>query len=228
MNGNKNIKDLPHLKRPREKALFYGIGSLSNVELLALLIGKGTSSDNALTLASKLLDKHISLQNMYRIDDPALLMMPGIGKVKALQILAAFELNKRLLFLEGSHERPIYNESDVVRTFQKRIGRLQQETLYVLALNKRNYIISEKQLYLGTREGFTVDPKEIVRELLIAKADRYVLIHNHPSGDVEPSRNDLQTTLALANTSAQFGVTLYDHLIIGANDYFSIRKHGKL
>ena len=228
MNGSKRIKELPHLKRPREKALYYGIGSLSDAEVLALLIGKGTTKDNALSLAKKLLNKHISLQNMYRIDDPKLLLMPGIGEVKALQILAAFELNKRLLFLEGSHDRPIYREDEIVRSFQRRIGRLQKETLYLLALTNRNYIISEKQLYLGTEKGFSLDPKEIVRELLIANADRYILIHNHPSGHVEPSANDLETTIELATISAQFGVTLYDHLIIGANAYFSLRKLGKL
>jgi DNA repair protein RadC len=228
LNGNKTIKNLPHLKRPREKALYYGIGSLSDVELLALLIGKGTSKDNALSLARKLLHKHISLHNLYRINDPKLLFMPGIGEVKALKILAAFELNKRLLFLEGTHDRPIYNEMEIVRTFQNRIGRLHKETLYLLALTKRNYIISEKQLYLGTEAGFNLDPKEVVRELLIANADRYILIHNHPSGHVEPSGDDLTTTIELAKISAQFGVTLYDHLIIGANAYFSLRKLGKL
>ena len=121
LNGNKTIKNLPHLKRPREKALYYGIGSLSDVELLALLIGKGTSKDNAISLARKLLHKHISLHNLYRINDPKLLFMPGIGEVKALKILAAFELNKRLLFLEGTHDRPIYNEMEIVRTFQNQL-----------------------------------------------------------------------------------------------------------
>lgn len=228
MSGNRKIKDLPLRQRPREKALYYGIGSLSEVELLALLIGKGTSKDSALSLASKLLERHVSIQNLYRVTDHKLLMMPGIGEIKALTIQAIFELNKRLIFMEDAKKDNVYDQTKVVASYQNKIGRLQKETLYLLALNKRNMIISEKQLYLGNENGFLLDTKEVIRELLLSNAERYILIHNHPSGHVEPSVNDIETTSKLATISAKFGVSLYDHLIIGANSFFSLRNYGKL
>lgn len=222
------MKDLPYLQRPREKALHYGIETLSEVELLALLIGKGTHDQNAVELARCLLDRHITLANLFRITDPRLLMINGIGKVKALTILAVFELNKRVLYVEDSAEELRYDELKVVRTYQKKIGRLQKETLYLLSLSRRNVILSEKQLYIGNEKGFILDAKEVMRELLLSHADRYVLIHNHPSGYVEPSQHDLETTRLMASYSAKFGVELYDHLIISANSHYSIKKRQKL
>lgn len=222
------MKDLPYLQRPREKALHYGIETLSEVELLALLIGKGTHDQNAVELARCLLDRHITLANLFRITDPRLLMINGIGKVKALTILAVFELNKRVLYVEDSAEELRYDELKVVRAYQKKIGRLQKETLYLLSLSRRNVILSEKQLYIGNEKGFILDAKEVMRELLLSHADRYVLIHNHPSGYVEPSHHDLETTRLMASYSAKFGVELYDHLIISANSHYSIKKRQKL
>lgn len=228
MSGSRKIKDLPYLQRPREKALHYGIETLSEIELLALLIGKGTEEKNAVEVAQALLDRHISLTNLYRIKDPRLLMVNGIGKVKALTILAVFELNKRVLYLEDNSESLRYDELKVVRAYQKKIGRLQKETLYLLSLSRRNVILSEKQLYIGSERGFTIDTKEVMRELLLSHADRYVLIHNHPSGYVEPSHHDLETTRLMASYSEKFGVELYDHLIIAANTHYSIKRGQKL
>lgn len=228
MSGSRKIKDLPILERPREKALYYGINTLTDVELLALIISKGTRGENAMMLARKLLDRHYSLANIYKVSDPRLLMVPGIGKAKALQLVAMSELNRRLVMHEADDDPLKYDENRIISTYQNRIGRLQKETLYLLMLDKRNMIISEKQLYIGNENGFVIDAKEVVRELLISNADRYILIHNHPSGHVEPSANDLKTTDQLAKISARFGVYLYDHIIIGANSHFSLRNYQKL
>lgn len=227
MSGSNKIKDLPLLARPREKALYYGINTLSEPELLALIIGQGKKGESALYLAQKLLDRHFSLANIYKISDPELLIMPGIGKAKALKILAVSELNRRLVSYEGNVNHLKYDETRLVYNYQKKIGRLQKETLFLVGLSRRNMIISEKQLYIGNEKGFMLDVKEVIRELLIMNAERYVLIHNHPSGIVKPSQNDLNTTEQLAKESAKFGVYLYDHIIIGVNSHYSLRSHHK-
>lgn len=227
MSGSRKIKDLPLLSRPREKALYYGINTLSEAELIALIIGQGMKGESALYLAQKLLERHYSLQNIYKISDPRLLMMPGIGKVKALQIIAISELNRRLVSYEEQKDDLKYDELRLVYNYQRRIGRLQKETFFVIGLDRRNQIISEKQLYIGNEKGFVVDAKEVVRELLIMNAERYILIHNHPSGLVKPSQNDLKTTEELAKATAKFGVYLYDHIIISASSYYSMRNHQK-
>lgn len=224
LNGNKKtIKSLPLLDRPRERALYYGINTLSESELLAIIIGEGTSERNALHIAEDLLAEHVSLTNLYRLTSPREIKTHGIGSAKALRLLACFELNKRLLSLEGKGDGIKYEQARVITNYRHKIGHLKKETLYLLSLNRRNMIINEKQLYVGSDSGFKVDAKEVVRELLLTNAERYVLIHNHPSGDVKPSEADIETTYALAKMSAKFGVYLYDHLIIGAHDAFSIR-----
>lgn len=220
----KTIKSLPRLERPRERAIHYGINTLKVTELLAIIIGEGTSEYNALLIAEKLLEEHVSLTNLYRLTNPREIKTHGIGSAKALRLLACFELNKRLLFFEGKRDGIEYDEASIILNYRHKIGHLQKETLYLLALNRRNMVISEKQLYLGSDTGFSLDLKEVVRELLLANAERYVLIHNHPSGDVKPSRNDIETTYELAKMSAKFGVYLYDHLIISAHDAFSLRN----
>jgi len=227
LSGSRKIKDLPPLERPREKALYYGINTLTEEELLALVIAQGTRGENALYLARKLLERHYSLENIYKVNDPRLLMVPGIGKAKALQIMAISELNRRIVTYEGDRNHLKYDENRLITYYQRRIGRLQKEMLYLIALDRRNMIISEKQLYIGNEKGFILDTKEVVRELLIMNAERYILVHNHPSGHVEPSKNDLETTEQLAKVSAQFGVYLYDHIIIGLNSHFSLRNHQK-
>ncbi len=230
MNGSKarTIKDLPTLSRPREKALHYGINTLTEIELLAIIIGEGTNGRNALEIAEILHKEHVSLINMYRLTNVNSLKVHGIGKAKALRLLAVFELNKRLLYMEAKKDTFMYKEDEIIATYQQRIGHLTKETLYLITLNRRNMIISEKQLYLGSELGFSIDAKEIIRELLLANADQYVLIHNHPSGDVAPSDHDLETTYKLAEMSAKFGVYLFDHLIISAADFFSLRHTAKL
>lgn len=228
LSGNNKIKDLPLLHRPREKALYYGINALSEVELLAILIGEGTSGASALTLASRLLDEHLSLTNLYRIKDHLKLKIPGIGVVKGLRLIACFELTKRLGIAREERDVFLYNAEEITKLYQNKIGRLNKETLYLIALNKRLHIISEKQIYLGHERGFIIDSKEIIRELVISGAEYYVLIHNHPSGIVSPSENDIKTTTELAKLSRNLGIELYDHIIVTHLEYFSIREYGKL
>ncbi len=228
MSGNNKIKDLPLLNRPREKALYYGIDSLSEVELLAILIGEGTRTASALSLAGQLLEEHLSLTNLYRIKDHLKLKIPGIGVAKGLRLLACFELTKRLGVARDNAKVFVYNQAEIISVYQNKIGRLNKETLYLISLNKRRHIISEKQIYVGHERGFILDTKEIVRELIISGADYYVLIHNHPSGIVKPSENDLVTTSELARLSRNVGIELFDHIIVTHESHFSIREYGNL
>lgn len=216
------------MHQPREKALYYGISSLSEVELLALIIGGGTSGASALALAGQLLEEHLTLTNLYRIKDHLKLKIRGIGVAKGLALIACFELTKRLGVMRDKARVFLYNQAEIVALYQNKIGRLNKETLYLIALNKRRHIISERQIYLGHERGFIIDTKEIIRELVVSSADYYVLIHNHPSGIVTPSKNDLETTSELAQLSENVGILLYDHIIVTHEEYFSIREYGGL
>lgn len=211
------------LYRPREKALYHGIGSLNEVELLALIIEQGTKDANALTLAKTLLERFINLANLYRIKDPRLLMIKGIGKAKALKLLAVFELNKRLVYTESEMDSFQYNQDKIIRNYQVRIGRLPKEHMYLIALNKRKTMIFEKRLYIGNERGLELDTKEIIRELLLVNAVYFVLIHNHPSGSTLPSKSDIIATETLLLAARKFNLTLLDHIIVSPNDYMSLR-----
>lgn len=224
LNGNKRIKDTPFLERPREKAQYYGISTLNDAEVLAIIIGQGRKHENALVLASHLLTRHQNLKTMLRFSDPKQFMVRGIGRVKALQLLAAFELNRRIQS-RGSKEERGYEKDEVIGLYQRKIGHLKQETLYLVLINKQNLIIGERQLYVGKDDGFSLDSRDIIRELILSDAYRYVLIHNHPSGNVLPSRDDEITTQKLCKITESFGYLLYDHLIVSVDDYYSFRDH---
>lgn len=228
MSGSKlRIKDLAPLNRPREKARYYGIKTLTDQELIALLIGQGTREFNALHVAQNLLNVYVNLNNLARVKDSNLLYQPGIKDAKALTLIAAFEVARRVNGAKLTSINQKYDLKAIATKYQALLGQNEKEELMLLHLNRHLEIIMEESLYVGHAEGFLVDAKEIMRRLLISDAKLFVLVHNHPSNDARPSKEDLTTTRKLSAIAGKFELILFDHIIVTKTAYFSF-KHENL
>ncbi|HZJ89289.1 MAG TPA: DNA repair protein RadC [Bacilli bacterium] len=229
MSGSKlRIKDLAPLNQPREKARYYGIKTLTDQELIALLIGQGTRELNALHVAQNLLNVYVNLNNLARVKDSNLLYQPGIKDAKALKLIAAFEVARRVNGANLATSNQKYSIARVAQKYQNMIGQDEKEQLILLHLNRHQEIIMEETLYIGHAEGFLLDAREIMRRLLISDAKLCVLVHNHPSNDPRPSKEDLITTRKLRQIATKFDLVLFDHLIVTQTAYFSFKQENLL
>lgn len=226
MNGSSvKIKDLPLYQRPREKALRYGINSLSNVELLAIIINSGTKDQSALIVAENLLNKYQGLTKMANLTEISEFSVKGIKTVKAITLLAAFKLSERIQ--KENYRELVYlqNSGDIANKYLYDFSSAKNEMLLLISLDKHLKIIKEQVLYVGTKMGFIIDTKEVLERLGKVKAKFFVLVHNHPSGSAYPSHEDLESTRRIKILAAREGIFLYDHLIIANYSYFSMRDN---
>lgn len=222
LNGNNGrIADLNKGDRPREKALQYGVESLTIQELLALIIRHGIVGKSALDLAEELLYKFGDLSHLAKIKHVHELDILGISTVKGIELIAIFEIARRIEQNTFRLEDKIHSSSDVVRRYRFTLSSLNQEVFIMILLNRQNRILRECRLYQGTRSGVTIDYQELLSLLLMHHAQKYIIIHNHPSGDVLPSEDDILTTKTVAKESKRFGIKLVDHIIIGNQTYYS-------
>lgn len=229
------IKKLPELERPYEKLEIYGEENLSNSELLAIIIKTGSKNSSALDLAQKILNlgnecnnnditflKELTIQEMMQIK--------GIGKKKAIQIKAVCELAKRI-------GKPIYAKKiiirgteDVANLFIKELAGTKREVAKLIILNNKNVVIKIKNISFGGQNFVMIDPKDIFTEAIKMQAQRIILVHNHPSGDPTPSKEDIILTKRVKDASNLLGISFLDHVIIGNNNYESVfsimRKKG--
>lgn len=218
------IKDLPCEAQPREKALQFGVESLSDVELLALIIGSGVANYSALEIANNLLKDFITLKNISKTNFETLSKYKGLRKVGPLKLLATFEFYKRLI-------SPLYQSSEQLLDAKQVYNRYKylesynQEVLIVVMMDKKRNILREKLLYKGTHENFEVDAKEILSEIIVSGCSKFILIHNHPDGDILPSDEDIFVTSFIETSAANFKLKLIDHIIIGKNDYYSLQEN---
>lgn len=211
------IKDLPLHLRPQEKALMRGIDSLSELELLALVIRSGSARSDALQLASDLLQRFGSIKSILEAPIESILKVRGIGKVKALQLKAIY----RLLFSFASKESMyIHDDFQLALLAHSLISDFSRENFIVVLLNRNNEVIFFENMYKGTRSGVSISPNEIVSLAVTKSAAKFLCVHNHPSGDVKPSKNDILLTKRLAYISEMFGFNFNTHIIINSNkDY---------
>ena len=222
-NSNFLIRDLPKSERPREKLLNRGPENLKDEELLAILIGTGFHGKSALKLARQILAKYPK-NKLLKIQPNQLTEIKGIGSSKASIILAAIELVKRSLNLREETIPVIQSPKDVISQVSF-LRDKQREHFVVLFLNARNQLITKKDLFIGTLNANLVHPREIFSEALKHNAASLILIHNHPSGDPEPSQDDLEITKRLREAGQIMGLEIIDHLIISHNNYFSFKEH---
>jgi len=218
----KVIKDLPELDRPREKLLSKGPMALSDSELLAILIGSGMKGTNALALATKILRK-VDLRSD-KLDVDALEEIPGVGPAKASRIAAAFELVRRRLQREGARVR----EAKDVLPFVQQIRDKHQEYFVCLSLNGANEVIENRVVTVGLLDSNQVHPREVYADPLTDRAASIIVAHNHPSGTLEASPEDVALTDRLARAGKLLGIPLLDHIIVTKRGYLSLKQAGYL
>ena len=218
------ISDIPENLRPREKALQYGIEELSDQELLALIIGSGVRGHSAIDIAGELLSTYAySLEALSNTNYQSLLGHLGLKESIALRLLATFEFHKRLISNRYQKITKIDNEEQVYFRYRY-LENYDQEVLIILMLDLKGRIIKEKELYKGTFDGFSIDVKQIVQELILAKAKSFYLIHNHPDEEPKASEEDILATKVIEKASKNLSIKLLNHVVIFKGGYLCIKK----
>jgi DNA repair protein RadC len=220
------IKELPEEERPRERLILQGASALSNAELIAISLRSGTSRENALSLATHLLAEFHGLSGLAHASIKQLCEVPGIGPVKAAQLMAALELGKRLVQYNDDGRLQVTSSEDAARFFQPSLSIEQQENLYVMLLDTKHHSFRPVPIYLGNVNSISARPSEVFREAIKDNATAIIIAHNHPSGDPEPSPEDISLTKELSHLGRQWGIELLDHIIIGHKGYYSLKQHG--
>ena len=225
MKENITMKQLPFSERPYEKFETEGAEKLSEKELLSIIIRTGTKNDRADQIALRLLEVcgKDGLQGLWNMDITQLRKISGIGRVKAIQILGVCELAKRLARGKRILGTKIASPEDIISYYNVHLKYLEKEHLILLVLDSKNRIISEETLSVGTINTTIADPREIFFHALKKNGVSLVLLHNHPSGDPNPSKEDLLTTKRIIEAGKIIGIPLNDHIIIGQNSYISLR-----
>jgi DNA repair protein RadC len=221
------IKQLPPELRPRERLLAAGPSALSDGELLGLLFGIGSREKTAVELAGEVISEAGGLFGLYEVSVHELMQLNGIGEAKACITLAAVELARRIRQVRNPERAVISSPADVDRLLRGRIANLDRENFIVLLLNAKNEVIETSTVSVGTLSCSLVHPREVFKPAIRASAASIILAHNHPSGKVEPSREDREVTARLAESAEILGIEVLDHVIVGDN-YFSMKEHGVL
>lgn len=219
------VKELPEYERPYEKCRAKGASSLSDAELISAIIRTGSVGEKSIDLADRVLsaDSH-GLLNLVYLDVEELMKIRGIGTVKAVQLKCAAELAKRLSMACRREDVCLNNPASIASYYMERLRHEQRETLLLTMYNASNLLLGDEILSVGTSNASLVSPVEIFRTALKKHAEYIVLLHNHPSGDPEPSSEDILITERVKQCGELMGIPLMDHVIIGDNRYFSFRE----
>lgn len=219
------IKEMPKYERPRERLINYGVEALSNEELLAILLRTGTKDENVFSLAKKVIYHLNFLSDLKNITVEELLQIKGIKLAKATTILASIELGRRLNYKKELKQ--IKEPKDIYYLLAPEIGHLEQEHFLCLYLNIKQEIIYKRTLYIGTINQTVIHPREIFKYAHKLSAAKIVFAHNHPTGDSSPSNADLDATKKLIDAANILGIEVLDHIIIGNNEFYSVRGNKK-
>ena len=232
MNTNENyrpIKEWNEDDRPREKFLTKGKSSLSKAELIAIILRSGTRQESAIDLARKILDTVDSdLIELGKLNPDVLQKINGIGPTKAVTIAAALELGRRRQEAEIVKKQQINSSKDIFQVFGPRIGDLAHEEFWVMTVNRNNRILGTRMISSGGITGTIADVRVILRYCLEMNATGFILSHNHPSGNLKPSEQDLKLTHSIKQAAGWMDMELLDHVIVTETAYFSFSDEGKL
>jgi DNA repair protein RadC len=222
------IKEMPEDVRPRERLERSGPGTLSNQELLAITLATGSVTGGrkytAIDLATQLLKKFESLKGLAQADFEQLKELSGIGPAKACQIMAAFELGKRVALFSGDTKPIIRQPTDVFEYFRDQMSLLTKEVFRVVVLDTKNRMVKENIISEGTLNASIVHPRDVFRFAVVHSAAAVILLHNHPSGDSTPSQEDLEITQRLVEVGNLMEIPVLDHIIIGAGKFTSMKE----
>ena len=223
------IKDIPNEERPRERMVAFGSSFLSNEELLAIILRCGTKNKSAKDLALEILNDVKDLANFKEMTINRLSSINGIGISKATVLMAVIELGKRMFLDNKNINSIIYSNPSIIfeNTKYLFLGK-KQECFYCFYFDNKQHLIGKELLFIGTVNKSLVHPREVFKYAYLYSASSIVCVHNHPSGDVNPSLDDIEITNALASISFVQKIPLLDHIIVGDNTYYSFSDNGKI
>lgn len=228
MEENILIKELPIAERPRERLLRYGAESLSNSELIAIILRTGNRNENILNLSSRIIKERGGLNGLLNSSLEDFTRLKGIGSAKASQLIALCELSKRFKCYKSGEKYRISSPKDAAMYVMEEMRYLKQEILKVLMLNVKNNVIHQKDVSMGSINSSIVHPREVFKEAIMKNSAAIIILHNHPSGDCTPSREDIQVTSRIKESGKILGIDLIDHIVIGDGNFTSLKEKGLL
>lgn len=217
------IKELPYSDRPREKAIKYGFEKISNSELISILIRSGIKGKSAIEIGYDVLNKLNGINGLINVSLLELCSIKGINEVKAIQLLAAIELSKRINDTVEVNKK-IKDAIDVYNLVGDSLKNEMQEHFVLILLDIKNRLINYQTLYKGGLNQHLIHMRDIFREIVRYNAYKFICVHNHPTGDPSPSKSDYKTTLEIVESSKLMGIVFEDHIIIGNNCYYSFKE----
>ncbi len=226
--AKKSVKHWPEDERPRERLLKHGPSSLSDANLLAIIIRSGEGGRSAVDIGRELLEKFDSLAGIEQAGIAELREIPGIGPAKAAEIKAAIELGKRFQKLGSSiaSREPLCSSDNVVQYYRSRMKDAKKEFFHCVLLDTKHKIIRDEQVSVGSLTASIVHPRDTFRAAVRESAAAVIFVHNHPSGDTRPSQEDLLLTKRLVQAGEMLGIRVLDHIIVGDGGHFSFRDQG--
>ena len=225
---NTRIRELPTSERPRERLRDHGSNSLSNAELLAIILRTGSADQNVVSLANALLAKHGGIGGLSRLSFEDLTRERGLGEAKASELRALFELALRLNALQPESRPFVKAPAEVMHLLGGEMSILEQEHLRVLLLTTRNQLLAVREVYRGTISSAPVRVAEVMREAIRNNAPALIMVHNHPSGDPSPSPDDVVMTKQSIEAGKLLGIDVLDHIIIGDRRFVSLKQLGQI
>lgn len=222
------IMDMPEMERPQERLLRYGADSLSNSELLAVILRTGTQAENVISLSHRLINNFEGINGLLEATKEELMEVKGIKEAKAAQILSVAELSKRFLTYRSGDSYRITSPEHAANLIMVELRTHKKEVLKVLLLNTKNVVIGVFNASIGSLNSSIVHPREIFKEAIKKSAASIILAHNHPSGDPTPSQEDISSTSRIKEVGKIIGIELLDHIIIGDGKYISLKEKNLL
>ena len=228
MISSVRITDLPQNERPRERLFRYGPSSISNAELLAIILGTGFKGENVLELCNIILNEIGGLNKLFHASKDELTSLNGIKNAKAAKIIALGELAKRFETFSSGDDYRITCPKDAANLMMKEMMVLKKEVLKLIMVNTKNVVIAVKTVSIGSLNSSIVHPREIFKEAIRESSASIIICHNHPSGDPSPSNEDINITSRLKECGNILGIELLDHIIIGNMKYVSLKEKNLL
>lgn len=229
MKNSFTIHDLPLSERPRERLFKLGIEALSTQEILALILGRGIKGESVMVTAQKLITRFGNIKNISDASIAELSQINGIGPAKAAQIKAAFELGKRSQGNpEQGHKVSIKTPQDVLQAIGNKLKEKKKEHFLILSLDTRNKLIDIQTVSMGSLDSSIVHPREVFKEAISSTAASVIFVHNHPSGNTEPSEEDIKITRRLIEAGSILGIEVLDHIIVSDSNLLSMKAKGLL
>lgn len=220
------IKEIPKNERPIERLINNGVDKLSNEELIAIILKTGTSGKNVKDLSLEIL-KNYDIHSLKNINLENLLKIKGIGKTKAATLISCIELSKRMNINEDTlYDKKLTSSKLVFDYYKDRLKDKKQECFYCIYLDSNKRVLKDKLLFLGTLNYSMVHPREVFKEAYMLSANSIICVHNHPSGDVTPSKSDIELTKNLISSGMLLGIKIDDHIIVGKDKYYSFYEEG--